>query len=82
MDGDPCKKFVWDFGDGSPLETTTEPVTNHAYDEPGSYPVTVTVTDKYNRKGNANLTQQIIDPRDPDKIYPPVAELESHPHES
>ena len=82
MDGDPCKKFVWDYGDGSPLETTTEPVTNHAYDEPGSYPVTVTVTDKYGRKGNANLTQQVIDPRDPDKIYPPVAELESHPHES
>ena len=82
MDGDPCKTFLWDYGDGTPLEKTTTPVTNHAYDEPGTYPVTVTVTDKYGRKGNANLTQQVIDPKEPNKVYPPVAELESHPHES
>jgi len=82
MDGDPCKKFVWDFGDNSPLVTTTEPVANHAYNEPGSYPVTVTVTDKYGRKGNANLTQQIKDPKQPDKVSPPVAAVESHPHEA
>merc|ERR1712154_736594 len=82
MDGDPCKTFKWDFGDGSPPVTTTTPITNHAYDEPGTYPVNVTATDKYGKKGNANLTQQIVDPKDPQKIMPPVATLESNPHES
>eukprot|EP01084_Bolivina_argentea_P067196 122429_1 len=82
MDGDPCKKYVWDYGDGSPPETTSDPVTNHVYSEPGTYPVNCTVTDKYGKKGNANLTQTIKDPNEPDKIYPPVADVESHPHES
>jgi PKD repeat protein len=82
MDGDPCKKFIWDYGDGTPPETTSEPVTNHVYNEPGTYPVNVTVVDKYKRKGNANLTQQVKDPAKPDEIMPPVAELESHPHEA
>merc|ERR1712154_323567 len=49
MDGDPCKTFKWDFGDGSPPVTTTTPITNHVYDKPGTYPVKCTVTDKNNR---------------------------------
>ncbi len=37
--------YKWDFGDGSPVETTTLPVFNHSYTTPGTYTVTVTVTD-------------------------------------
>eukprot|EP01083_Nonionella_stella_P001035 2995_1 len=82
MDGDPCKTFTWDFGDGSPNETTTTPCINHAYNEPGAYPVTVTVVDKYGRKGDAALTQRVIDEDNPDKIAPPYAALKSTPPEA
>ncbi len=33
-DNQPCKNYVWDFGDGTPKVTTTKPVTNHAYKKP------------------------------------------------
>eukprot|EP01084_Bolivina_argentea_P315398 546417_1 len=78
--GNPCKNFVFDFGDGSPPETTTKPVVNHVYNEPGSYPVNVTVTDRYGKKANASLTQRVKDPKNP--IGPPYAELHSKPKET
>jgi len=34
--------YVWDFGDGSPLDSSSDP--NHAYADTGLYTVTVTVT--------------------------------------
>ncbi len=40
-------KYVWDFGDGSPLFTTTSPTASHTYpsnSNQGSYTVTLTVT--------------------------------------
>ena len=79
MDGEPCKNFVFDFGDGTPPVETTSPVVNHPYDEPGTYPVTVTATDKYGRKGNAAVNQQVIDPKNPKKKQPPVAKVSSNP---
>ena len=79
MDGDPCKTFVWEFNDNTPPIETTTPVINHAFSEPGTYPVTVTATDKYGRKGNASVNQQVIDPKNPKKILPPVAKLTSNP---
>jgi len=81
-DGDPCKNFIWDFGDNTPRVHTTTPVTNHAYDEPGSYPVTVTATDKYGRHGDAQVTQRVIDPKNPKKKGPPTAHVTSDPPES
>ena len=56
MDGEPCKNFVFDFGDGSPPIQSSTPVVKH--------PVTVTAIDKYGRKGN--------DPKNPTKRTPPV----------
>eukprot|EP01084_Bolivina_argentea_P151404 264257_1 len=39
IDAEPCKNFVFDFGDGTPPVETTKPVINHAFSEPGTYPV-------------------------------------------
>jgi PKD repeat protein len=36
--------YTWDFGDGSPQETTTAPTDQHSYGSPGSYTVTVVLT--------------------------------------
>lgn len=38
--------YAWDFGDGSPIETTEDPT--HIFDSLGSYDVQVTVTDTAN----------------------------------
>ncbi len=79
MDGDPCKNYTFDFGDGSPIVHTPKPVVKHQYDEPGTYPVTVTATDKYGRKGNAALNQKIVDPKNPNPKDPPYAHVTSDP---
>ena len=36
--------YEWDFGDGSPTEHTTDPMTSHVYADAGSYTATVTET--------------------------------------
>ena len=79
MDSDPCKTFIWDFGDGTPLVETPGPITNHAYDEPGTYPVKVTAVDKYGQKGNAKLSQRVTDPKNPNAPAPPYAHIKSDP---
>ncbi len=78
--GNPCKNFVFDFGDGSPPVQSTNPVVNHVYSEPGTYPVNVTCTDRYGKKGNASLNQRIKDPKKP--FGPPYANLQSKPKET
>ena len=37
--------YSWDFGDGSSTVTTSQPTTSHTYATPGSYRVTLTVSD-------------------------------------
>jgi glucose/arabinose dehydrogenase/Ca2+-binding RTX toxin-like protein len=37
--------YVWDFGDGSPTETTSTPTTSHTYSTSGMYTATLTVRD-------------------------------------
>merc|ERR1712228_736213 len=81
-EGDPCKNFVFDFGDGSPPKESTSPIVKHAYEQPGSYPVYVTVTDKFGKKGNASFQQRVIDPKNSKKNLPPIAKLTSDPPES
>ncbi|GAB4260641.1 MAG: hypothetical protein Kow0027_28110 [Saprospiraceae bacterium] len=49
------QSFEWDFGDGSPVSTATEPV--HNYDDPGIYTVSLTVT---NDCGTAILEQDVL----------------------
>ena len=44
-------EWEWDFGDGS---TSTEQNPTHTFDEPGTYPVTLTVTDD----GGASATEE------------------------
>ncbi len=41
----PCFEYLWDFGDNS---SSTELNPNHTYSNPGTYPVTLTITDLYN----------------------------------
>ena len=53
----PCVSYKWDFGDNSPNQTTTGPLTTHKYAQKGTYPVTVTVTDKYNQNATASVNQ-------------------------
>ncbi|HEX8995512.1 MAG TPA: PKD domain-containing protein, partial [Ktedonobacterales bacterium] len=44
---------AWDFGDGSPLVTTTTPTVAHTYKKPGNYTVTVGV---YGQLGDGGVT--------------------------
>ena len=44
-DGGTVATYLWDFGDGSPQETTTTPSTSHTYANAGNYTVSLTVTD-------------------------------------
>ena len=45
--GGAITRYEWDFGDGSPLETTTGAVHSHRYAQIGTYNVTVRVTDNF-----------------------------------
>ena len=56
----PCKSFKWDFGDGTPLQTTNGPLTQHKYEKPGTYPVTVTAVDKHGQEANASVSQRVV----------------------
>ena len=48
----------WDFGDGNTLTASSSPVT-HAYSVPGTYPVSLSVTD-VNGCGSAYITKNIV----------------------
>ncbi len=57
-DGDEIATYSWDFGDGSnPLEGEGAPgPVTHAYDTPGDYRVTLTVTDARGAENSATKT--------------------------
>lgn len=50
--GSGIASYGWDFGDGS---TGTGMTTNHTYNNPGTYIVTLTVTDFYGNNGTATI---------------------------
>jgi len=56
------QKYIWDFGDGNTIETTSESV-NHYYVNPGKFKVTLTVVDMKNNIDTAskmlNITKNI-----------------------
>ena len=54
--------YAWSFGDGSTGTTTPVSFTSHTYANPGSYVVTVSVTDPYGRTANASGTVLIVPP--------------------
>jgi chitodextrinase len=49
IEGRTIVEYVWDFGDGSPVQTTNQPLTNHVYGLPATYVVTLRVTDDTGR---------------------------------
>jgi hypothetical protein len=49
--------YQWNFGDGSPPVTETDPITYHAYTSPENYTVTLTVTDNV---GESNFVSKSI----------------------
>eukprot|EP01084_Bolivina_argentea_P150808 263322_1 len=61
FDGDKCKQFVFNFGDGSNTFHSTKPIVKYKYNKKGIYSVHVMVTDKYGNKSNASLQQKVID---------------------
>ena len=49
--------YAWNFGDGSPVVTTTVPTVSHTYAKPGTQSVTLTVTDSTGQ--TASLTKPL-----------------------
>jgi len=45
--GDTLTAYRWDFGDGSPVVTTTTPTTNHTYTTRGTFPASLRVKDNH-----------------------------------
>jgi len=58
-------KYDWDFGDGNPIQTTTEPYTNHNYNQIGNYTITLIVTDDMGAQGKAENTITVVPPIEP-----------------
>lgn len=60
----PIASYAWDFGDG---ETGSGRLATHAYDEPGTYRVTLTITDQRGRSDisdpeNIDVTAEVVVP--------------------
>ena len=49
----PIASYVWNFGDG---RTDSGRNTSHAFNNPGTYVVTLTITDQYNRTASTSQT--------------------------
>jgi len=54
-------KYVWDFGDGTTLETS-EPTVTHSYSAPGTYTVTLTVVDNDGLKSTMTAEISVAKP--------------------
>ena len=44
--------WTWDFGDGTPPQTTVTATTTHTYLASGNYIITLTVTDNLGKQGS------------------------------
>lgn len=59
--------FAWDFGDG---KNAMEPVVEHAFDAPGRFPVTLTVTDDKGATTTRIVSMKVTAPGDTAKPLP------------
>ena len=62
----------WSFGDGA---TSTQKYASHTYAAPGTYRVTLTVTDDDGRTATATMNQTVLDPVTPDVSVPATARV-------
>ena len=52
----PIVRYIWDFGDGTPVVSDSIPTTSHTYAMPGAYTLTLAVQDANNITGVASTT--------------------------
>ena len=52
--------YLWDFGDGSPLRSTSSPVTSKAYSAAATYKVTLLVTDNTGKTATSTIDVTIL----------------------
>jgi len=71
----PIASYAFDFGDGSPVVTTTAPTSTatHSYSTTGTYPVTVIVTDTANNPSDPVTTNVTVDERIPGSVERRIA---------
>jgi hypothetical protein len=55
----PITTYEWDYGDGSPIDTTSAASTQHEYLTPGTYQVSLTVSDSSGSPNASTQTQPI-----------------------
>lgn len=57
--------YKWDFDDGSPVVTETDPITIHTYTQPGTYTVMLTVEDAAGNTAPDSITVTVKKPEIP-----------------
>jgi PKD repeat protein len=57
--GDQIVKYTWDFGDGTPTQTTPTPSNTHTFQKAGHYTVTVQAVDQQGIPAQATLAMTI-----------------------
>jgi glucose/arabinose dehydrogenase len=73
---DTLTTYVWDFGDGSPTETTATPATSHTYSTDGTYTASLTVRDNHGAEDTATVRIDAGNaPPEPTIVSPAQAEL-------
>jgi PKD repeat protein len=71
--GAPVTGYAWDYGDGSPIDTTSGEKASHIYTKAGTYQVSLTVTDG---SGSADASTQTV-PITVALTPPPTASISS-----
>jgi PKD repeat protein len=59
LPNDRIVKFVWDFGDGTPAQTTTDSTTSHTYAQAGTYTLTLQAYDKQDAAGTTTISIKV-----------------------
>ena len=68
-DWDPIVSYHWDFGDGT---TSTEPMVEHTYAAPGSYTVTLVVSDAFADSAPVTRTVEVTNSAPVADFYQPL----------